>query len=778
MSLRIKLMIICIFLSLVPLVSASLLISWSSYQNARSIMEEQATHQLVALRDTKKQQVEQYFETMHKQMSTFANDRMVVEAMVKFNQGFKSYVAEVGAQGEGERFKEALAIYYQEQFGKEYRRRNGGDEIDASGLLASLDNDSLALQFEFIANNSNLLGSKDLLDSLNDGSQYSALHNYYHPVIRDYKDQFGYYDIFLVDSESGDIVYSVYKELDYTTSLIDGPYSESGIGQAFKLANALTEPGQVSMTDFAPYLPSYEDPAVFIAAPIFDRNKKVGVLIFQAPVDRINSVMTYDEGWEKSGLGKSGEIYLVGPDQKMRSQSRLLLEDNALYQTAINEFSGFNKEEKKRILSKSTSIGLLPVRTEGVASALAGNTGSGVFRGYQGVDVLSAYAPLNLGGQQYVILSEIHAQEAFQPSINLGKKTVALSFLCMVVAAVIATLVAIRCAKNFTAPVLALVSTVSEIQREGDLKQRIEVLGTKDEISKGAVAINCLLDQFQGTISSLRGTIGLLKQAAADLSRSTEEMQGSASAQQTETDKVASAASNLVSTIHHVASRADQTVVASKSAQEVGLSGEQLVKTSIDSTRDLAEGVLKISSGLDTVSKHSEEIGSVLGVIQGIANQTNLLALNAAIEAARAGEQGRGFAVVADEVRTLAQRTHASTEEINTMILSLQEGVSQAVGIAETGVKEAGVAVDEVEQLQVTLDTISNHLETITDMNMKISESTKEQGDVAQKISKNTEAVSGIAQTTTEISVNTAATGKLVFHQVKALEIMIEKFRV
>ena len=778
MSLRIKLMIICILLSLVPLIASSLLISWSSYQSARSIMEAQATQQLLALRDTKKQQIEQYFETMQKQMLTFARDRMMVEAMVKFSRAFKNYNTEMGFQGEGERFKRELATFYKEQFGKEYQRRNGGETVDVELLLRGLDDEALSMQFQYIAENPNPLGSKDLLETPNDGSQYAALHKYYHPVIRDYKDKFGYYDIFLVDSKTGDIVYSVYKESDYATSLIDGPYAEAGIGQAFKLANAMTEPGQISMTDFAPYLPSYEDSAVFIASPIFNRNKKVGVLIFQAPIDRINSVMTYDAHWEKSGLGKSGEVYLVGNDKKMRSESRLLLEDWALYESAISGLSELNKAEKQSILSKQTSIGLMPVHTEGVERALAGDSGSGIFRGYHGVDVLSAYASLDISGQEFVILSEIYVEEAFESSIILGKQTFALSLLCVVIAAGISTVVAVVCAKAFTAPILALVDTVTEIQSEGNLSQRLKVAGSKDELSQGAVAINLLLSQFQSTISSLCGTIGLLKQAATDLSKSTEAMQHSASDQQKETNKVGGAASQLVASIKQVAESSEQSVIASKSAQDVGESGEALVKTSIALTRDLASGVLKISSGLETVAKHSEEIGSVLGVIQGIANQTNLLALNAAIEAARAGEQGRGFAVVADEVRTLAQRTHASTEEINAMISTLQEGVAQAVGIAQGGVNEANVAVEEVEKLQVTLDTMSHHLEAITEKNMEISENTQAQGIVAQKISENTDAVSGIAKVTTDISVNTAATGKLIAHQAEALEKLINKFRV
>ena len=756
---------------------SNILIGFSSYHNARGIMEEQATQQLIALRDTKKQQIEHYFDTIHKQISTFAKDLMIVEAMLEFDGAFKNYSSEIDLLEEQDRFRDGLKDYYQNSFKKEYQHRNGAQELDTNSLLAPLDDESLALQFQYIVDNPNALGSKDLLDSSKDGSQYSALHKYYHPVIRDYKDKFGYYDIFLVDSKTGDIVYSVYKELDYTTSLIDGPYADSGIGKAFQLANAMTEPGQVSMTDFAPYLPSYEDPAVFIATPIFKLNMKIGVLIFQAPIDRINAVMTYEGKWQQSGLGLTGEIYLVGEDKKMRSQSRLLLEDPVAYRRIIESSLEFDVQEQQQILSKETSIGLLPITTEGVTQALNGKTGTGVFRGYQGEDVLSAFAPLDIQGQRFFLFSEIKVSEAFVPSKTLGRDTVTLILICLAVVTVVSTLIAAVVSRIFTKPISVLVATVSYIQSHSDLTKRIEVTGS-DELAMGANAINSLLNDFQQTLCRLSAAITMLKQAASELSKSTTEMQNSAIKQQSETDLVAESANAMAITIDHVASSAENAVAASEQAYEEGLSGAQVVNNSMNSTRALAKDVLSIASGLGAVAKHSDDIGSVLGVIQGIAEQTNLLALNAAIEAARAGEQGRGFAVVADEVRTLAQRTHTSTVEIKTMISTLQDGVCQAVNAAEAGVTQANSNVCDVDKMQSTLDTISEHLETITNMNSQISAKTQDQRIVAKYISENTDKVSDLAKSTTEISKITASIGQLVSRQAEDLEVMVRKFKV
>lgn len=150
------------------------------------------------------------------------------------------------------------------------------------------------------------------------------MHKTFHPHIRDFLQKFSYYDIFLVDDKTGNIVYSVFKELDFATSLINGPYANSGIGKAFRAANKVNEPGHVVTSTFQPYLPSYYGPAAFIASPIYSGKEKLGVLIFQAPIDEINAIMTFNNNWQDFGLGASGESYLVDQDYFMQSASRFL----------------------------------------------------------------------------------------------------------------------------------------------------------------------------------------------------------------------------------------------------------------------------------------------------------------------------------------------------------------------------------------------------------------------------------------------------------------------
>ncbi len=226
---------------------------------------------------------------------------------------------------------------------------------------------------------------------------HSNLHANVHPVIRNFLEKFGYYDIFLVDPESGDIVYSVFKELDYSTSLKDGPYANTNFGEAFRRANMLTNKDEVVLVDYEQYTPSYEAPASFIASPVFDGDKKVGIAMFQMPIDRLNEIMA-----ERAGLGETGETYLVGPDMLMRSDSYLDPENHSV-------LSSF----KNRELGK--------VETEATKDALNGKTGAKVIIDYNGNPVLSAYTPVNIGGITWALFAEIDVAEAFCPKDNDGE---------------------------------------------------------------------------------------------------------------------------------------------------------------------------------------------------------------------------------------------------------------------------------------------------------------------------------------------------------------------
>ncbi len=354
----------------------------------------EAVAKLTAVRQAKAGAVQRYFQTVNDQIITFSEDEMVVNAMQEFALAFRQFRAENKLEKpETVRALRAPVLsYYTDSFGAEYSAQNA-TSVDAKAFFEQLDDDSIALQYYYIQSNEHPLGSKHLLDTSRDGSAYSEIHARVHPIIRNYLDKFGYYDIFLVDPESGDIVYSVFKELDYSTSLIDGPYANTNFGEAFRAANAAVEKDAVVLVDYKQYAPSYDAPASFIASPIFKNGVKIGVAMFQMPINRLNEIMA-----ERDGMGTTGEMYLVGPDHLLRTDS-------------------YRDPDQRSVVASFRHPETGTVATEAVDRALQGEAGTEVVESYTGATVVAAFSPVDIvGGLRWALVAEVEVAEAFCPA--------------------------------------------------------------------------------------------------------------------------------------------------------------------------------------------------------------------------------------------------------------------------------------------------------------------------------------------------------------------------
>jgi len=317
------------------------------------------------------------------QSLTMASNGLVVSAMSEFTEAFETVRSELAidaARLSG--MRAGMEAYRSEQFQAQYQESNEGASADLSLLTAQMSDVAAIMQAIYIGENDHPLGSKDALMDGGAGTRYDSRHAAYHSSFRQFLQEFGYYDIFLVEPDAGHIVYSVFKELDFGTSLLNGPYADTNFGEAFKRALTLG-PGESAFVDFAQYLPSYDAPASFISSPIFDGDGLTGVLIFQMPLDRITQVMS-----ERAGLGETGESYLVGEDHLMRSDSYLDPENRSVLASFRNPETG-------------------SVRTDAVEAALSGETGVGLIDDYRGQPVLSAFAPIEALGVRWAMMVEI-----------------------------------------------------------------------------------------------------------------------------------------------------------------------------------------------------------------------------------------------------------------------------------------------------------------------------------------------------------------------------------
>ncbi len=392
----------------------SSLLAITLFTIARNSMETLAFDQLRSVRESKASSIESELRLIGSQLDTLASSPGVKDAMVRFTDAFDGYSSVEGHTGDYKHVEN----YYRFEF---LPRVDDPDETETNKVdyYAPGDEPAKALQETYIVDNPFPVGEKDKFETAEDGSTYDGVHTQYHDFFSRFLDNSGFYDLFLIDND-GNIVYTVFKEVDFATNLKGGPYADSGLGEVWDEADStLTS----SIVDFAPYTPSYNQPAAFLAQPVIVDGDHVGTVAVQAPVDQINEIMTNDEKWEAIGLGDSGETYIVAADGTMRNDSRFLVEEPENYFTAIEE-AGVPEETIDAINQFDSSIGLQEVDTEGTRDALLGNTGEQIFSDYRGVSVLSSYRPLNMLGLDWVIMSEIDDAEAFSAANSL--RTVAL----------------------------------------------------------------------------------------------------------------------------------------------------------------------------------------------------------------------------------------------------------------------------------------------------------------------------------------------------------------
>lgn len=356
--------------------------------------------------------------------------------------------------------------------------------------------------------------------------------------------------------------------------------------------------------------------------------------------------------------------------------------------------------------------------------------------------------------------------------------TINFSIVGTLLAIVFGATVAFFVTRGVVGPIREASLLLKEIaQGDGDLTTRLPVK-TSDEVGKLAENFNQFIENIQSLIAQVIVATTRLQGSSESMAEVTSQTRSGVNDQRTETEQVALAIEQMSATVQEVAKNAERASNSAASADKEATIGNKVVSETIVAINSLAEEVESSAGVIESVKTNSQNIGSVLDVIKGIAEQTNLLALNAAIEAARAGEQGRGFAVVADEVRTLAKRTQESTAEIENLVEALQSSADQAVNVMTQSRDLAQSTVGQAHNAGESLSAITTAVATISSMNTQIASAALQQGTVADEINRSISNISNISERTAQ-SANQAALSTTDLSKLgQELQTLMSRFKV
>ena len=426
LSLRSILITALISSAIVPLLVQGI----SMYRAATQSLRREAFAKLEIVRTITAKSVERYFETLHNELRVCADDRTTLEALRAFRDGYRQ--AGDAADATLPAMREGLDGFYTGPFTAAFRENSDGAvdaAVETRPLVESLGPAGVVLQDAYLRRNPHPIGAKFQLDAADDGTEYSKAHAVFHPYFREMLKKYGVYDVFLVDAATGEIVYTVCKEIDFGASLRSGPLAASNLAKAVAGAVAAGRRGVVTYGHFARYLPSFMAPASFVAAPLLDGRDVVGVVAFQIPLDKADEIIG-----ERTGMGESGETYAVGPDRMFRSNSRFAKELGV----------------KTTIINPKVKVDTAPVR-----SALdANSSGTELQRDYRGVPVLSSWTPVTIhkaeGGQNvtWALVSEIDEAEVLAPVHRLRSLALWVFGLTGLTVALFSTFLARRLTRN------------------------------------------------------------------------------------------------------------------------------------------------------------------------------------------------------------------------------------------------------------------------------------------------------------------------------------------
>jgi class 3 adenylate cyclase len=466
-----------ILLMLLVSLGSILAIGWIGYESARLALTNAVQNHLQSVRHSKTSGLRTFLEALRDQGISLSDGKLVAEAMVNFKQAYRSLADEqLSAEQE-----EALRSYYAKHFLPKLQDNLGGTPQPEQYIPA--EPIQRYLQYHYIAATHGSVDPQQPAEASLDDSLYSLAHAAVHERFDRLAKMFGYEDILLIDDDTLEIVYSRCKRPDFATSLRTGPYATTNLAKAAEALTRTSDRDAFKIVDTELYRPDLGRPVGFVLSPLFNGTEMAGILALEFPIDRIVEILTGHFQWEREGMGKTGECYVVGPDFTMRSRSRFMFENPQAFVQALRT-SSVTASVVDQIERQQTVLNQLPVKTFSTEQAMLGHEGLTMMNDYRGVPVLSSYGPLDLDSLRWAVVAEMDVSEAFQPIYDYARK----ALLATTALALVTTLLALVSSWLLVRPLKQLAAAARRI---GAGESAVSVdLQTRDEFGELAGVFN------------------------------------------------------------------------------------------------------------------------------------------------------------------------------------------------------------------------------------------------------------------------------------------------